>query len=376
VPPELTALLEREAWGNPLARWGLALAVALLATLAALLARRVLERRLRASSERAQADGVLVDAVAAIRTSVVVLAGVVAAAHLLVLPDRVLATLRGALVLAGILQLGLLGNVAVRVGVARYLSGRGGEADDPARQTGEALIGLLGRTVVWSTVALLILANVGVDITALVAGLGVGGIAVALALQNVLSDLFASVSILLDKPFRRGDFIIVGDLLGSIEKIGLKTTRIRSLWGEQLILSNNDLLSSRIRNYKRMRERRIHFEVGVVYGTPGEKLEHVGRIIRESIEAQDQARFDRAHLKAFADFSLVYEAAYYVLSPDYTVYMDVNEAIHVAIFRRFEEEGIEFAFPTRTVYLQRETGAAPTAGEVGQPIQPLEGVDP
>jgi small-conductance mechanosensitive channel len=358
MPEELTALLQKELWGNPLSRWALALLAALLGTLILLAVRRVLASRLRAAAHgRGPGKTLLVEAAAGTRRALIGLAAVVAAAHLLVLPERILGLLRGLLVLAAILQLGFWGNMGVRFAVARFLSTRGGEPGDPGRQTGEALIALLGRTAVWSTVALLLLANLGVDITALVAGLGVGGVAVALALQNVLSDLFASVSILLDKPFRRGDFIIVGDLLGTIEKIGLKTTRIRSLWGEQLILSNNDLLSSRIRNYKRMQERRIHFEVGIVYSTPADKLEQVSRILREAIEAQDRARFDRAHLRQFADFSLVYEAAYYVLSPDYTVYMDVNEAIHATIFRRFEEEGIEFAFPTRTVYLQRPDDA-------------------
>lgn len=354
MPEELTALLQNELWGNPLARWALALALALLGILVLLLVRRVLAGRLHAAAgRRGEGERFLVDAIAGTRRSLIALAVVVAAAHLLVLPERVLDVARGLLVVAAILQLGFWGNVAVRFAVARFLVTRGGEPGDPGRQTGEALIALLGRTIVWSTVALLLLANLGVDITALVAGLGVGGVAVALALQNVLSDLFASVSILLDKPFHRGDFIIVGDLLGTIERIGLKTTRIRSLWGEQLILSNNDLLSSRIRNYKRMRERRIHFEVGVVYSTPADKLEQVSGILRKAIDAQDRARFDRAHLRQFGDFSLVYEAAYYVLSPDYTVYMDVNEAIHTEIFRRFEEEGIEFAFPTRTVHLRK-----------------------
>jgi len=203
-------------------------------------------------------------------------------------------------------------------------------------------------------ILLLALDNMGVDITALIAGLGIGGIAVALALQNVLGDLFASLSIVLDKPFVIGDFIIVDDLLGTVERIGLKTTRVRSLYGEQLVFSNSDLLNSRIRNYKRMFERRILFSIGVTYQTPHEKLATIPGIIREVIESQEQVRFDRAHFKEYGDSALKFEIVYYVLVPDYNTHMDIQQAINLAIVRRFEEEKIEFAFPTQTLYLKPE----------------------
>jgi len=205
---------------------------------------------------------------------------------------------------------------------------------------------------------LLALDNLGVNITALVAGMGIGGIAVALAAQNILGDLFASISIVLDKPFVINDFIIVGDYMGSVEHIGVKTTRIRSLSGEQIVFSNTDLLNSRVRNFKRMVERRVVFSFGVVYGTPAEKLEAIPGIVRGIIEAIDGTRFDRAHFAKYGDSSLDFEVVYFVVTGDYNVYMDIQQAINLAIYRSFEDEGLGFAFPTQTIFLGNELKAA------------------
>jgi small-conductance mechanosensitive channel len=211
----------------------------------------------------------------------------------------------------------------------------------------------LGRLVLWSVLLLVALDNVGVDINALITGLGIGGIAVALAAQNILGDLFASLSIMFDKPFVLGDFIVVGDLMGTVEKIGMKTTRVRALSGEQLIFSNNDLLSSRIRNLKRMQERRVVFTVGVTYQTPADKLERIPAMIREIIQAQQGTRFDRSHFLNWGDSALLIETVYWVQSPEFQVYADIHQQVNLAIYRRFENEGIEFAYPTRTVHLVR-----------------------
>jgi small-conductance mechanosensitive channel len=200
------------------------------------------------------------------------------------------------------------------------------------------------------------------------ASLGVAGIAVALALQNVLSDLFASMSIALDKPFVIGDFIIIGDFMGTVEKIGVKTTRLRSLSGEYLIFANSDMLSSRIRNYTRMHERRIVFSLGVTYNTPYEKLHLIPTMIQKIIEAQEETRFDRAHFASYGDFSLNFEIVYYVLSADYNRYMDIQQAINLAIFKAFEDTGIEFAFPTQTLYMANPVEARMLNGQ--QPAAP------
>lgn len=174
---------------------------------------------------------------------------------------------------------------------------------------------------------------------------------VALALQNVLGDLLASLSITLDKPFGFGDFIVLDTFAGTVEQIGLKTTRIRSLSGEQLILSNNDLLASRIRNFKRMDERRAVFGFGVVYQTSAAQLEAIPGMVRRMVESLEGVRFDRAHFKSYGASSIDFEVVYYVLSPVYVAFMDAQKAINLEIFRRFEAEGIEFAYPTQTLYL-------------------------
>ena len=216
------------------------------------------------------------------------------------------------------------------------------------------IVGFLVRVAVWAIIFLLTLDNLGINITALVAGLGVGGIAVALAAQNIISDLFASLSIVLDKPFVLGDFLVIDDLAGNVEKVGIKTTRIRSLSGEQLVFSNNDLLGSRIRNYGRMSERRILFTIGVVYETPLEKLEQVPGIVQDIIVEQESARFDRAHFQKFGDYSLNFEIVYFVESSDYRLYMNIQQAVNYEIVRRFTEAGIIFAYPTQKLFVSNE----------------------
>jgi small-conductance mechanosensitive channel len=211
------------------------------------------------------------------------------------------------------------------------------------------ILGYLGKLLLWSIVVLVALDNLGINITALIAGLGVGGIAVALAVQSLLADVLASLSIVFDKPFVIGDFIVVEDFLGTVEYIGLKTTRIHSLSGEQIIISNNDLLRCRIRNYKRMTERRVVFHVGVTYETPHDKLSRINTMIREIIETKEDVRFDRVHFKEYGDWSLNFEVVYFVLKPDYNLYMDIQQAINLDLFQKCEKEGIEFAYPTNKV---------------------------
>ena len=224
-------------------------------------------------------------------------------------------------------------------------------------------LGFLLRIALFTVVLLVVLQQMQIEITPLITGLGVAGIAVGLAVQNVLGDLFASMSIVLDKPFQIGDFIIVDTYLGVVEKVGLKTTRIRSLSGEQLVFSNSDLLNSRIRNYKRMAERRVVFGFGILYQTPYEKLKEVPRWVREIIEQTEQTRFDRAHFHRYGESSLDFEVVYYIPSPDYNLYMDIQQQINLAIFQKFEQEGVSFAYPTRTIYIEpNEAPSPPTQG--------------
>jgi small-conductance mechanosensitive channel len=213
------------------------------------------------------------------------------------------------------------------------------------------IIGVIISGVIWSLVVLLTLDNLGIDITALVAGLGIGGIAVALAVQNIFGDLFASLSITLDRPFVEGDFLVVGDVLGTVETIGIKSTRLRSLSGEQVVMPNADLLGSRVRNYGRMMERRVLFATAVTYETPIEAIERIPRIIRDIVEGQADTRFDRSHFAAHGSTSLDFETVYYVRSPDYNYYMDIQQAINLRLHREFSRLGIEFAYPTQKVLL-------------------------
>lgn len=208
------------------------------------------------------------------------------------------------------------------------------------------------RTTAWVLGIIFVLDNLGFNISAVVAGLGIGGVAIALASQGVLQDLFSYFSILFDRPFEIGDFIVVGDMAGTIDYVGIKTTRIKSISGEQVVVPNTHLTASRIHNYKRMERRRVLFKIGVIYETPQEKLQQIPALIREIIEPIENTLFDRAHFSSFGDFSLDFEVVYYVLSNDYTMYMDIQQRINYQLKSAFEERDIEFAYPTQVTHLR------------------------
>jgi small-conductance mechanosensitive channel len=286
----------------------------------------------------------------------IVLTSVYFASLLLALPPQVSTSLRLVEVTSLLIQAALWGNVTLRLFTMRWVERR--REEDPASAPFTALVGYAGRVVLWTIVLLLILENAGIEVTALLTGLGIGGIAIALAVQNILGDLFASLTIVVDKPFVIGDFIVVGTEKGTVEHIGLKTTRVRSLSGEQLVFPNSDLLQSRIRNFQRMDERRASFKVGVLYETPPDKLAALPAMIREIVEAQSPVRFDRAHFQGFGESSLDFEVVYFVLSPDYNTFMDIQQAINLELIRRCNAAGIGFAYPTRTLYMQQVGGNA------------------
>lgn len=263
-------------------------------------------------------------------------------------------------------QVGVWLQSAVRLSVDHYSAKHG---DAPSTGTLAAAIGFLGRLIIWSLVFLLTLSHLGVEISALLAGLGIGGIAAALALQNVLGDLFASLSIYFDRPFDIGDFIIVDEFMGNVERIGMRSTRIRSLGGEQIVFSNSDLAKSRIRNYRRMEERRVVFSVGIEYNLPYEKVARAPELLKEAVEEQDGVRFDRAHFKSYGDFALSFEIVYYVLSADFGVYMDKQQAINLAIYGKFEKAGLPFAFPTSTTYLRAENPVPVSSEPAGRGVR-------
>jgi small-conductance mechanosensitive channel len=218
----------------------------------------------------------------------------------------------------------------------------------------KSLMGMLKTFVMialWIVAAILILSNYGVNVSSIIASLGIGGLAVALAVQNILSDIFSSFSIFIDKPFEIGDYIQIGTDSGTVEKIGLKTTRLRTLQGEELVVSNKELTSARVQNFKKLKNRRVVFNLGVVYGLPVTKLRAIPKIVKDVVRTKAGIKFGRCHFKTFGDYSLNFEVVYTVESGDYKDYMDVNQKINFDIYREFEKEGIDFAYPTQTVFV-------------------------
>ena len=347
----VTTILNTSILGNDLLRWLIALAVAIGSYVVLRTVRGLVRRRLVHLAERTTFafDDVVVSVLGATHTLTFLAAAVYLGSLGLVIGGRAHEIIARGFVLVLLIQFALWANQAMRSLLERY---RSDESLGPGRRTGLAAIGFVGRLVLFTLVLLLALENLGIHVNTLLAGLGISSLAVALALQNILGDLFASLSIVFDKPFEIGDFIIVDQHLGTVEHVGLRTTRIRSLSGEQLVFANNDLIKSRIRNYKRMAERRVVFSVGVTYGTPREQVAGIAGTIRKIVEAEEKVRFDRSHFKEFGAFSLNFETVYWVLDPDYTLYMDIQQRINLAIMEAFQSQGIEFAFPTQTLFLE------------------------
>ncbi|MDZ7707592.1 MAG: mechanosensitive ion channel family protein [Trueperaceae bacterium] len=352
-----TLLTEATLYGNNLLRWLLALVLVVVTMVVLRTLRGLARRRLRKMADLTKNvfDDILSDVIASVRAPLMLLIGLWVGSRALALPGDLSGTLDTLITIVLILQAALWGNRAIQVATEHY---RRQDGMDGSRKTTLSALTFLGRLALFSLLLILALDNLGIDITALLAGIGIASVAIGLALQNILGDLFASLSIVLDKPFEIGDFIIVDDLVGTVENVGLRTTRVRSLGGEQLVFSNNDLIQSRIRNYKRMAERRVLFTLGVVYGTPPDRLREIPEVIREIVEARSPVRFDRAHFKAFGQFSLDFEVVYWMLDPTYNLYMDVQQEINLALVDAFAERGIEFAFPTQTIMLESTTAQA------------------
>lgn len=356
-PPGLfdasTPFLERVVLGNATQDWLIALAIFAGLVVVLGIVKRVVLARLSKLAERTETDidDLFIDLVRRTTRLYLVALAARAALHWLRFPPLVEEWLNKGIILASWLQVGLWGMGLVAYALKKINAGK--SADDPARTMGGSILEWIGTAVVWTGVALLALSNLDVDVTALLTGLGVGGIAVALALQNVLGDLFASITIVLDKPFVIGDGITLGEFSGTVEHIGIKTTRLRSPDGELIVVGNSDLVNSRIRNFKRLNERRSLFTVGVAYTTPADKLEQVPATIEAIVRATPKTRFDRAHFKNFGDWSLVFEVVYFVTDPDYAAFVAAQQRINLEIVRRFAALGIEIATPTQTV-IQRQ----------------------
>lgn len=329
--------------------WSIALAISAAAVALMLTAKKLVVRRLARIAARTPShlDDIAVQVLARTHPLFMLCAGLYLGSLALELPARSEVLVGHGLVVGLLLQMALWGDCGLRAWLLHYRQSQRGR--NAASTTSTAALGFFARSALWLLIVLMVMDNLGVNITTLIASLGVGGIAVALALQNILGDIFSSLSIVLDKPFVIGDFIIVDDVLGTVEYVGLKTTRLRSLGGEQIIFSNSDLLKSRIRNYQHMQTRRIAFAIGVTYQTTAEQLRAIPAIISGIVGAQEHTSFERAHFKEFAASSLNFEVVYHVDRADYGVYMHIQQEVNLALFERFAREGIAFAHPISMV---------------------------
>lgn len=365
-------LRDTTLFGASVGNVAVAALVAVLAYFAMTLALRLALSRLTMLAERTtmRADDVVVDVLRGTNRGLVFLVALLIGVGMLDLPDRWASRVGQLWFLALAVQVALWANKAVTVGLRAYAERQSlvGAGQVSAAAT---LMSWGLRTLLWAIVLLAMLSNLGINITAFVASLGVGGIAIALAAQNILGDLFASVSIAVDKPFEVGDFIVLGSVAGTVEAVGVKTTRIRSLGGEQIVMSNTELLKQTVSNYKRLTERRIVFGFGVTYDTTPEQAGAIPGVVKKIVEESSQLRFDRAHFKSFGDSSLDYELVYYVLDPGYAVYMDEQQRINLGLMRELKALGVEFAFPTRTVHVSMvPPEAAPEKGLGGASTEP------
>lgn len=345
--------MSMEILGNPPLRWALAALVAVLAATVLGVILRVLRRRVEAWAR--QSPGLLDDGLAAglgaTRGWFVIVVALALGMLVLALSPRIEQLVGRIVSIALILQVGLWFHAGIGGWLRAYMTRHRGAAQSSATTT--MVLVFVARLVLWSLVILTLFANAGVDVTALVASLGIGGIAVALAAQNILGDLFASLSIALDQPVDIGDFIVMGDTQGTVERVGLKTTHLRSISGELVVVANTDLVGSRISNYKRMFERRVVFRFGVVHATPLEKLQAIPGMVREAVVAQPQARFDRAHLAALGASAIEFETVYFVLDANYGKFMDVQQSVILATMAALQAADIRIAYQTRTLYLER-----------------------
>jgi small-conductance mechanosensitive channel len=344
--------LQREIYHNRLSDYLICLAIILGGILAVRIVSALAFKRLKAWAERTPTayDDFLVGRIRGTGIPLAYLAIVQASLRFLKLSPP----LERVIDMAGIVLMTLLVILfavsLVRYGFEEYGRKRGEDATSDRALKG---VVSLAKALVWIIGALFMLDNLGFKISTVIAGLGIGGIAIALAAQAILGDLFGYFVILFDRPFEIGDFVIVGDHMGVIERFGIKTTRIASLGGEQIVVSNKDLTDSRVRNYKRMAKRRVAFRLGVTYQTPLERLREIPGIVADVFREIEGATLDRVHFFSYGDFSLIYEIVYYVDGNDYTRYMDLQQKANLRIYEEFGKRRIEFAYPTQTLYLAK-----------------------
>ena len=337
-------------FGNTLMQYLIFIGVLAAGIIVAFLVGRILERRLSAwskKSENATGDFIAVGIRKYALPAAYFLA-VYISAHTLTLSSKVDKALGyGLTFLATYLGASFLAKLAA------VLLSKASKGDEEGERGAVKWMAGIAKAVIWMIAVLLFFDNIGVKMGALVTGLGIGGVAVAFAAQNVLTDIFCFVTIFFDKPFEIGDFIVAGDNMGTVEHIGLKTTRLRALGGEQLIVSNTDLTKARVSNYKTMTKRRVVVSVGVTYDTTPEMLREIPKVVESIVGEIEDAEFSRAHFSAYGPYSLNFEIVYFVESADYVRYMDINQQINLRLMEEFHKLGVQFAYPTQTLLVER-----------------------
>jgi small-conductance mechanosensitive channel len=341
-------ITDRLIFGNPLADWIRAGIVALAVWSVLWILRRLVASRYRRFATENQPTPIRLLAYLVGNTRQMLFLGfaLIAADECVTLPPKLQHVVTNAALILILLQIGIWAGRALKF----YLELKERERGADRNFAGSLdIINFVARLLIWSLLCLVALDNLGVNITALLAGLGVGGVAVALALQNILGDLFASLSIALDKPFAVGDNLTIDSFVGVVEHIGIKTTRLRSETGEQIILSNADLIKSRVRNFGRAAEQRALATIRVRYDTPSEKIQDIPKLLERIVREQPNARFERCHLKTLGEYDLQFELSYFVREPKLHPLLDLQQAVNFRIIEEFRQREIAFAYPTRRI---------------------------
>ena len=347
-------MLDHVVLGNSIKLWLISAAIILVVYFSLVLLKRLVEWRIAkwAKKTATQFDDFLVDMITNTKNIMLLIFAIFMASKTLEIKQDIRDIIDVFTLVVLLLQVGFWLNAVISYLIQRQVSKQ--LKSNASEATTLSALGAVAKGVVWVLLGVMALDNVpGVEVSTLITGLGIGGIAIGLAVQNILGDLLSSLSIVLDRPFVIGDFITVGDFSGSVEHIGIKSTRLRSLTGEQLVFSNSDLLNSRIRNYQRMNRRRVVFEFGVTYQTSHEMLVKIPAMVEAIIRPKENVTFDRAHFKSYGDSALNFEVIYWIESSDYAMYMDIQQDINLHVFDEFAQNKIEFAYPTQTVFVEK-----------------------
>ena len=348
----MNEVLAQEYYGNTVQQYAIALSIIIGGIVLVRLFRKRMLSQIRKWTEKTETklDDYIIDGIEKFGLPILVFVAIYSGLSYLTFTEKADKFIDNSMVVVITIYVIRLLSSFIRLTLESFISNQEGGQEKLKQLNG---IMLIINVIIWAVGLLFLFDNLGYNVTTIIAGLGIGGIAIALAAQNILGDLFNYFVIFFDRPFEVGDFITVDDKKGTVEHIGIKTTRLLSVNGEQLAFSNSDLTKSRIHNFKRMQRRRVVFNIGVVYSTTHEKLQRIPTIIKDIISSQELATFDRAHFATFGPYSLNFEIVYFIESSEYIPFMNTQEAINLRIFKAFDDEKIEFAYPTQTVFVNR-----------------------